>query len=487
MAKEITEIDDSSDKNSKPIAQIRKRDRGLADFNNSKISSAIYKALMAAGKADYKLAEKLSEKVVQKMNQQFSLLDTSRIPSVEDVQDMVESILIEEGLSETAKAYILYRHERRKIRDEKKKILNKKDLDEVDKSFDINSLRVLASRYLLRDNNNEIIEDPNSLFERVAILVTIPDILHDPELYSNNDVVVQNITDAEEYYKKIDDFHLKLKIGNYYLNNYHFESMIRHYVQLAKSGHMKISFKDLLRQIAEGRLSKYSDRIIEYYNLMVSKDFLPNTPTLMNAGSRLGQLSACFVLDMKDDMSEIMKSSTDAAMIFKSGGGVGINYSNLRPEGDIVASTSGVASGPISFMRIIDTITDVVKQGGKRRGANMGIMESWHPDIEKFVTAKTKPGIFENFNVSVGIWSDFWESIINENNHRYTLRNPTSNEPIKQIDSHQLLDLITFSAWKSAEPGVIFFDNINKYNPCINVKEGPLRATNPCGEQSLSI
>jgi ribonucleoside-diphosphate reductase alpha chain len=188
---------------------------------------------------------------------------------------------------------------------------------------------------------------------------------------------------------------------------------------------------------------------------------------------------------MKDDMSDIMKSSTDAAMIFKSGGGVGINYSSLRPEGDIVASTSGVASGPISFMRIIDTITDVVKQGGKRRGANMGIMESWHPDIEKFVTAKTKPGIFENFNVSIGIWSDFWESVINENNHRYTLRNPTTHEPIKQIDSHQLLDLITFSAWKSAEPGVIFFDNINKYNPCINVKAGPLRATNPCGEQSL--
>ena len=134
---------------------------------------------------------------------------------------------------------------------------------------------------------------------------------------------------------------------------------------------------------------------------------------------------------MKDDMTEIMKSSTDAAMIFKSGGGVGINYSKLRPEGDIVASTSGVASGPISFMRIIDTITDVVKQGGKRRGANMGIMESWHPDIEKFVTAKTKPGIFENFNVSVGIWSDFWESIINENNHRYTLKNPTTNEPVK--------------------------------------------------------
>src|SRR6476646_1777511 len=485
MAKEITEIDDSSSKTKKPIAQIRKRDKGLVDFNNSKISNAIYKALMAAGKADYSLAERLSEKVVQKMDQQFSILDTDRVPSVEDVQDMDESILIEEALSETAKSYILYRHERRKIRDEKKKILNKKDLDEVDKSFDINSLRVLASRYLLRDNHNEIIEDPNSLFERVAILVTIPDILRDTELYTNNDVVVQNITEAEEYYKKIDDFHMKLKIGNYYLNRYHFESMIRQYVQLAKIGHMKTSFKDLLRLIAEGSLSKYSDRIIEYYNLMVSKDFLPNTPTLMNAGARLGQLSACFVLDMPDDMYSIMKSSTDAAMIFKSGGGVGINYSSLRPEGDIVASTSGVASGPASFMQIIDTLTDVVKQGGKRRGANMGILETWHPDIEKFVTMKTKPGLYENFNVSVGVWSDFWTSLVSKGDHRYSLRNPRNKVPVKNIDSHQLMELIALSAWKSAEPGVIFFDNINKYNPCINAKGGPLRATNPCGEQSL--
>jgi ribonucleoside-diphosphate reductase alpha chain len=172
-------------------------------------------------------------------------------------------------------------------------------------------------------------------------------------------------------------------------------------------------------------------------------------------------------------------------MIFKSGGGVGINYSDLRPEGDIVASTSGVASGPSSFMRIIDTITDVVKQGGKRRGANMGILEAWHPDVEKFITAKTKPGVFENFNVSVGISSDFWRSVVDRENHKYTLRNPRTKEPIKNIDSQQLLDLIAFSAWKSAEPGVIFFDNINKYNPCMEAKGGPLRATNPCGEQSL--
>jgi ribonucleoside-diphosphate reductase alpha chain len=480
----ITEFNDSKEK---VIMNIKKRDGRVVSFTHSKISNAIYKALVVTGKADYPLAERLANNVVQKMVQSgYGASGKVAVASVEDVQDIVESILIEESLSETAKAYILYRHERRKVRDEKMRVLNKKVLDEVDKVFDINSLRVLAARYLLRDNNGEIIEGPKQMFERVAILVALPDILHDSQLFNLAGGHNQNIEEAEKYYAKIDDFDLKLKIGDYYyLNKYHFECLIRHYVSLAKMGCMKVGFKELLRMMAENKLSVYEERIKEYYDLMVSRDFLPNTPTLMNAGARLGQLSACFVLDMPDDMYKIMRSSTDAAMIFKSGGGVGINYSDLRPEGDIVASTSGVASGPTSFMRIIDTITDVVKQGGKRRGANMGILEAWHPDIEKFITAKTKPGVFENFNVSVGVWEDFWKSVVNKDNHKYTLHNPRTHEPIKQIDSHQLMDLIAFSAWKSAEPGVIFFDNINKYNPCLNAKGGPLRATNPCGEQSL--
>ena len=479
----VTEFNDSKDN---LIVNIKKRDGRVVNFTHSKISNAIYKALVVTGKADYPLAERLANRVIEKMVQSgYGSTGKVAIASVEDVQDMVESILIEEGLSETAKAYILYRHERRKVRDEKMRILNKKVLDEVDKVFDINSLRVLAARYLLRDNNGEIIEGPKQMFERVAILVALPDVLHDSQLFNLTGEHNQNIEEAEKYYAKIDDFDLKLKIGDYYLNKYHFESLIRHYASLAKKSRMKVGFKELLKMMAEGKLSVYEERIKEYYNLMVSRDFLPNTPTLMNAGARLGQLSACFVLDMPDDMFKIMRSSTDAAMIFKSGGGVGINYSDLRPEGDIVASTSGVASGPTSFMRIIDTITDVVKQGGKRRGANMGILEAWHPDIEKFITAKTKPGVFENFNVSVGVWEDFWKSLVNKDNHKYTLRNPRTHDPLKQIDSHQLIDLIALSAWKSAEPGVIFFDNINKYNPIINAKGGPLRATNPCGEQSL--
>ncbi len=477
----LTEFNNNNSKEMM-IAKIRKRDGRIVHFEQSKISNAIYKALVATGKPDYSLAERLGAKVVQKIVQQSE----KTIPSVEDAQDIVESILIEEGLSETAKAYILYRHERRKVRDDKMRVLNKKDLDEIDKAFDLNSLRVLAARYLLRDSNNEIIEGPKQMFERVATLVAIADMMHDSSVFTHAGGYTQNIEEADRYYGKLGDFDNKLHIGSFYLNRYHFEAMIRHYIYCAQQGQMKISFKDLLRMIAEGKMAQYEERVREYYNLMVSRDYLPNTPTLMNSGAKLGQLSACFVLDMPDDMAGIMKASTDAAMIFKSGGGVGINYSDLRPEGDIVASTSGVASGPTSFMRIIDTITDVVKQGGKRRGANMGIIEAWHPDIEKFVTAKTKPGVFENFNVSVGIWDDFWKALVSKDgNHKYPLRSPRMKEPMRHIDAQQLVDLIALSAWKSAEPGVIFFDNINKYNPLIGARGGPLRATNPCGEQSL--
>lgn len=475
-------VTDFSNSKESLIAKIKKRDGRVVSFEHAKIANAIYKALVATGKPDYPLAERLAGRVVQKMVQQS---EKTGAPSVEDVQDMVESILIEEGLSETAKSYILYRHERRKVRDEKMKILNKKDLDEVDKAFDVNSLRVLAARYLLRDDNNEIIEGPKQMFERVATLVALADVIHDPQVFNLAGGQTQDIEEARKYFAKIADFDSKFKIGEYWLNRYHFEALIRAYIHAAETSQMKVSFKELLKMLAEGKMAAHGDRIREYNNLMISRDFLPNTPTLMNAGARLGQLSACFVLDMPDDMERIMKSSTDAAMIFKSGGGVGINYSDLRPEGDFVASTSGVASGPVSFMNIIDTITNVVKQGGKRRGANMGILEAWHPDVEKFVTAKTKPGVFENFNVSVGIWEDFWKALVKEGNHKYTLRSPRTHEPVRQIDAQQLIDLIALSAWKSAEPGIIFFDNINKYNPCIDAKGGPLRATNPCGEQSL--
>ena len=465
------------------IGEIRKRNGSVVAFNKDKISNAIYKALAATSEADRGLADQLAEGVLRKLFEQgFS---ASRPPSVEDIQDMVESTLIENGHSEIAKAYILYRHERRKVRDEKFKVLNTKVLDQVAKKFDLNCLRVLASRYLLRNNKNEITESPSQMFERVAILIGIGDMLYDAELFAKDGNKRQNLEEAEAYLDKLDSFDYKFKIGDYYLNKWHFRAMINHYITLANKGQMKLSFKDLLTMLAAKKLDRYGDRIKEYYDLMVSQDFLPNSPTMMNAGGRLGQLSACFVLDMPDDMEKIMKSTSDAALIFKSGGGVGINYSDLRQEGDIVASTSGVASGPVSFMNIINTVTEVVKQGGKRRGANMGIIEAWHPDVEKFITNKTQPGVLENFNVSVGIWEDFWHSLVNTTDGKYMLRSSRNRAPVREINAHQLIDLIALSAWKSAEPGLIFFDQINKYNVFAKARGGPIRATNPCGEQSL--
>ena len=465
------------------ITEIRKRNGSISHFNQDKISNAIFKALEATNKPDKELATELTSGVLNKLAEHgFS---AEYAPSVEDIQDLVESTLIDQGHSDIARAYILYRHERRKIRDEKMRILNTKTLDSVAKAFDTNCLRVLASRYLFRDNKNEIIEKPTELFERVAVLVTISDMLRDNKLFTRDGNISQNIEEATQYLTKLDDFNFKFKIGNYYLNKWHFRCIINCYVDLAKQGKMKTPFKELLTMIASKELDNYADRISEYYELMVSQDFLPNSPTMMNAGGRLGQLSACFVLGMPDDMTGIMKSTSDAALIFKSGGGVGINYSDLREEGEIVASTSGVASGPVSFMNIINSVTEVVKQGGKRRGANMGIMEVWHPDIEKFVTNKTEPGVLENFNVSVGVWEDFWNILVNSSDEKYVLRSPRDNSPIKEINPHHLIDLIALSAWKSAEPGLIFFDNINKYNVFAKARGGPLRATNPCGEQSL--
>ncbi len=465
------------------INEIRKRSGAVTAFNQDKISNAIYKALAATSKADRGLADQLANKVVQKLVEQG--FTNTRTPSVEDIQDIVESTLIDSGNSDIAKAYIVYRHERRKLRDEKMKVLNARALDPVSKKFDLNCLRVLASRYLFRNGKNEITETPTQMFERVAILVGVGDILYDSQIFEKSANLTQNTEEAKSYLEKLDNFDYKFKIGDYFLNKYHFRSLINHYITLANHGQMKVSFKELLTMIAAKKFDSYAERITEYFELMTSQDFLPNSPTMMNAGGRLGQLSACFVLGMEDGMEQIMKSTSDAALIFKSGGGVGINYSDLREEGDIVASTSGVASGPVSFMNIINTVTEVVKQGGKRRGANMGIIEAWHPDVEKFITNKTQPGILENFNVSVGIWEDFWHSLVNTADGNYMLRSPRDKKPVKEINAHQLIDLIALSAWKSAEPGLIFFDQINKYNVFAKARQAPLRATNPCGEQSL--
>jgi len=466
-----------------PITKIKKRDGRIVDFDETKIANAIWKAAKSVGGKDRELVFSLAKKVVKELEKIYD----GKTPTVEDVQDIVEKVLIEEGHAKTAKAYILYRQERRLIREEKKKILQKDSIDEVDKRFDLNAIKVLASRYLNRDEEGKIVESIKELFERVAIHVGIVDVMYDNKFFDKNHCLTDRekeewIKEAEELKNNIEEYDKRLSIGKYKLNKWHFEGLLRVYKRLVMKGMIKKSIKEVIKIIQEGKMDKYEKNIYEYYSLMANKDFMPNSPTLMNAGNRLGQLSACFVLPIDDSLISIMKTSTETAIIHQSGGGTGINYSKLRQRGDVVASTYGIASGPISFMSIIDTITDVVKQGGRRRGANMGILEVWHPDIEEFISIKQTPKKLENFNLSVGFWNDFFDAL--EENREYPLISPRTKKEVKKVNPRQLFDLIAFSAWKCAEPGVLFFDNINKYNVLINAK-GLIRATNPCGEQPL--
>lgn len=441
------------------VRKVKKRDGRIVDFDFDKITQAVFKAAKAVGGEDYELAKKLAEQVVQKVEEKFP----KETPSVEDIQDMVEKVLIESGHAMTAKAYILYRKEREETRKAKEMLGVRDEL-----KLSVNTIKVLKARYLLKDEEGNVTESTAELFRRVARHVALVDILyHDLVFDRNKEQKIRELPELDGLPKKAQEAGL---------NMHNVKMLHKAYQRLNARRQMKVTFSELL-EIAKNKWEEIKAREDEFYGAMSSFEFMPNSPTLMNAGAPLGQLSACFVLPIGDSLDSIFDSLKHTALIHQSGGGTGFSFSKLRPIGDMVKSTKGIASGPLSFMRVFDIATEVIKQGGKRRGANMGIMKIDHPDILDFITSKDSENrILTNFNISVAVTDKFMRAL--ENDGEFELLNPRSGVVLKKLFARQVWEMITYQAWKTGDPGVIFIDEINRENPTSHI--GMIESTNPC-------
>ena len=401
------------------IARIMKRDGKIVIFDKEKIADAIFKAAESVGGSDKMIAGELADKIAAVLEQR-SARQRNYIPTIEEVQDIVEKILIEEGHAKTAKAYILYRQERGKIRDDARKILGGR-FTKMYKKLSLNALKILAARYLVQDTDGNVLESPEEMFERVA----------------------RALAEVERDYGKNDEQINKIR-------------------------------KDFL-------------------DVMMNLEFLPAGRTLTNAGGPTRLVSNCIVLHPKDSMDGIFETLKDAALLQQAGAGIGFPWHLLRPAGSRTIRSRGVASGPVSFLKIYDKAFGTIKQQG-RHGANMAVMSVKHPDILEFIHCKAREGDIRNFNISVALTDEFMQKVMTndpmpwmcewrgmEMKPRRIIRD--EYDTIKDISeetitAREIMDEIVNASWNNGEPGIIFIDAVNKTNPLPQL--GRIESCNPC-------
>jgi ribonucleoside-diphosphate reductase alpha chain len=371
--------------------------------------------------------------------------------------------------------------------EEKKKLLNVSTLSDVEETYSLSALKILKERYLLKDSNGNTVERPHELLARVAVGVGIMELLYDEAFYHKdkrpsikNRFYERDLKRLQDElkdldYKDINEHPLCIKLPfGFIMNPFHYERLLARYIELWNEGRMNVSFSTIIYDFVENKddlRNRITSFIQRYYDLMANCIFLPNTPALMNCGTKLGMNAACFTLAIKDDLDHIYKTNWDVARIFKSGGGIGINYSSLRPEGAFVKGTGGKSSGTLSWLRQTDETTGRVAQGGKRRGASMGILNIEHPEIERFIEMKSDNKSLLNHNISVCAPDTFFENAIAKNKDGGRA-------------SH-LFDKIVRNAWISGDPGMVFLDNMNSNNLLESVMESKIDVTNPCSEISM--